>query len=180
MFYHVIVLIAAAFSAIWGFRRGFMRELPSLIGLAFGIISARLLTPALNEILYGAFPAVHGKVEQVYVYDTVSSTIIFLLVYFIFVAITGFIGRMLQSSDRSILDNIGGSIVCIFKYLFFISIAFNLLLASKKESGLLGLVKSGDGNIASEIMLLSPVLMGTEDAEELAHKIQLEEARKIS
>ena len=180
MIYQLIVLIVAAVSVLWGFRRGFTRQLPSIIGMAFGIISARLLAPALTELMYGTFPSVHGKVEEKFVYDTISSTIIFTSVYYIFKTLTLFVGKILRREDRTIVDNLGGAIFCLFKYLFAVSLVFNLLIALNRNSNLLMFVKSDDGNIVEVTLLLSPSLLGSEDAEELSHRIQLEEARKIS
>lgn len=178
--YHLIVLIVAAGSAIWGFRKGFTSQIPSLIGLAMGIVSARLLAPGLEGVLYGAFPSVHGKVEQIFVYNTISSALVFTAVYFIFKTLTFFLSRVFRSKDPSILNNIGGAIVGMFKYLLGVSIVFNLMVAMNRDSQLLRYVKSDDGNAVEEVMLLSPALLGGEDVMELSHKLQLEEAKKIS
>lgn len=180
MIYHLAVLLTAAFSLIVGFRKGFARQIPSLIGFAFAIVSCRLLSPGLENILYGAFPSVHGKVEETFVYDTLSTAIIFTAVYFIFKTITSFIGKILQKGDHGILDNLGGAVVSGTVYLTAISIVLNLMVALNRDSVLLKYVKSDDGNVVEETMLLSPALLGGEDVMELSHKLQLEEAKKIS
>lgn len=38
MLYHLIVLLAAAGGAVWGFRRGLARQTPSVIGMALSLI----------------------------------------------------------------------------------------------------------------------------------------------
>lgn len=178
--YSIIVLIGAAIAGIWGFRKGFSWQVPSLIGLAFGIISARLLGPAVYNIVYGAFPSVHGKVEETFVYDIISHTLVFLAIYYIFKTLTWFLSRALRSEDPTILNNIGGSLLSMFKYLMAVSIFFNLIVALDSNSELMHHVKSDDGNAVEEVMLLSPALLGGEDVMELSHKLQLEEAKKIS
>ena len=62
MIYQLIVLIVAAAALIIGFRKGLARQTPAVIGVAFGIISGRLLAPGHNDVLYGALPSGHGKV----------------------------------------------------------------------------------------------------------------------
>ncbi len=44
----------------------------------------------------------------------------------------------------------------------------------------IALLRSDDGNAVGEVMLLAPSLLGGEDVEELFHRVQLEEAKKIS
>lgn len=179
--YHLIVVIVAAFSTIVGFRRGLGRQTPSVIGLAFGIVCARLLSPGLDGVLYGAFPSVHGKVEERFLYDTLSSGLIFFSIYAIFRTLTGFLGKVLAStSDSTILDNLAGSLFGLFKYMLFLSIVYNFLCGASSESELRKCARSDDGNIVEEVMLLSPALLGGEDVMDLSHKIQLEEAKKIS
>lgn len=182
MIYQLIILCVTATAGIWGFKRGFTLQIPSVIGIAFAIITARLLSPAVQEMLFGAFPAVHGKVEQTFVYNTVSTATVFILVYVIFTLITRFLTNILSNGDKSILDNIGGALFGVFKALLFLSIIFNLFVAVNRdrESALLNFVRSDDGNIVEGVMLLSPSLLGGEDVEELSHRFQLEEAKKIS
>lgn len=180
MIYHLIVLVVAALSAIWGFRRGLARQTPSVIGVAFGIVCARLLAPGLEHVLYGAFPSVHGHVEQTFVYDTISTALVFTAIYFIFRTVTSFLGNVMHREDRTILDNIAGAVFGTFKYLLAVSLIFNMLVALNRDSVLLKYVKSDDGNAVEEVMLLSPAMLGGEDVVELSHRIQLEEAKKIS
>lgn len=178
--YHVIALLVAALAAVWGFRRGLARQTPAVIGVAFGLVCARLLGPGLVDVLYGAFPSVHGKVEQKFVYDTLSNAMVFFGIYAIFRTVTGFLGKVMASDDRTILDNIAGSLFGMFKYLLFLSIIFNFMAATNPRGELMRNVKADDGNVVEEVMLLGPALMGGEDALDLRHKLQLEEAKKIS
>lgn len=180
MIYLLIIFVVAALSAVWGFNRGLARQVPAIIGVAFGIISARLLAPGLVDIIYGAIPSVHGKVEQTFVYDTVSTAGIFVVVYVVFKSVTGFIGKVFDKKEHTILNNIGGAVFGMFRYLLGVAIAFNMWVAIDRDSQLLKYVKSDDGNAVEEIMLLSPALLGGEDVDELSHRIQLEEAKKIS
>lgn len=178
--YHIIVLAVAALAAVHGFRRGLARQTPAVIGLAFGIVCARLLAPALIGTLQGALPMVHGHVEEQFAYDTLSTGIVFGLIYVLFATITSFLGKVLTRDDRTILDNMAGAVFALFKYMLVLSIIYNLGVAVNPRSALLRSVRSDDGNVVEEVMLLSPALLGGQDVEELSHRIQLEEAKKIS
>lgn len=180
LIYHLIVMTVAALAVVLGFRKGFSTQLPSMIGMAFGIISARLLSPGLYDVIYGAFPSVHGQVEERYVCDTISSAIVFISVYLVFSTVTSFLGKVMKRDDRTIVDNLGGALYQFFKWMMFVSIGFNLLLALNSDSILLKCAKSDDGNAVEEVMLLSPALLGGEDVEDLQHRVQLEEAKHIS
>jgi len=131
-------------------------------------------------VIYGALPSIHGHVEQHFVCDTLSTGIVFISIYLVFSTITGFLGKVMWKEDRTILDNIGGSLYSLFKYMLFLSIAYNSLAALNPSSELLKSAKSDDGNTVEEVMLLSPAILGGQDIEELNHLIQLEEAKKIS
>ena len=151
MLYNLIIFAVAALAVVAGFRRGLSRQIPSAIGIAFGVVCARLLAPGLNQVLYGAFPSVHGQVEQRFVYDTISTAIVFFSVYAIFVTVTGFLGRILAEGMGTILDNIGGALFGLFKWMLFLSIAYNLLLALNSRSVLLQSARSDDGNAVEEV-----------------------------
>lgn len=180
MLYHLIVLVVAAFAAIRGFRRGFARQTPSVIGMAFGIICTRILAPGLFGVIYGALPSIHGHVEEQFVCDTLSTGIVFGSIYLIFATITSFLGKVLARDDRTIIDNLAGALYSLFKYMLFVSIAYNFIASLQPDSILLKSAKSDDGNAVEEVMLLSPALLGGQDIEELTHLMQLEEAKKIS
>ncbi len=180
MLYPVIVLLLIAISAVWGFRRGLARQTPTVIGTAFGIICTHILTPGLNEVMQGAFTMVHGHPEEKFVYDTISSAIIFISIYLIFRTVTFFLANVFNMENSTILDNLGGALFALFKNMLILSIILNLIVALNIKSSLLRTARSSDGNTVFEVMMLSPAVLGGEDVEDLFHKVQLEEAKKIS
>lgn len=117
MLYPVIVLLLIAISAVWGFRRGLARQTPAVIGTAFGIICTHILTPGLNEVMQGAFTMVHGHPEEKFVYDTISSAIIFISIYLIFRTVTFFLANVFNMENSTILDNLeGGAVRAVQEY----------------------------------------------------------------
>lgn len=178
--YHIIVFVITAVMAVVGFRRGLARQTPAIIGVALGVVSTRLLAPPVYTLLEGAIPWLDGRVEEEFVYDTIADSLVFLSVYAIFRTLTGFLSKIMALGGSSLLDSMGGALFSIFKSLMFLSIAYNLICCFSKDSPLLDYVRSDDGNVVEGVMLISPSLLGGEDVLELRHKIQLEEAKKIS
>lgn len=176
----LIILLLGAWAAVSGFRRGLARQTPAVIGTAFGIIGTRLLAPGLYHVFDGAFPSIHGRPEEIFVCCTLSTALVFFGIYFIFRAVTFFLSGVLASDNSTILDNLGGALFAMFKYTLFISVALNLLVALHPDSDLLRSARSYDGNTEFEVMLLSPAILGGEDIDDLFHRTQLEEAKKIS
>lgn len=179
-FYYILVFVVVVVSILRGFRRGFARQVPALIAMLFGIVCAELLGPGLAQILYGALPDVHGKVAEPYVYSIVSRGLVYLGIYSIFRALLSFLSTAFGRKDRTILNNIGGALMSLFNYIMMLSITFNFVIAFSMGGPLLRYVRSDDGNIVEEVLLMAPALFGGPDAVDLAHLIQLEEAKKIS
>lgn len=180
IFCHILVLLTAVISAVYGYKRGLARLTPRVIAVAFGIIAARILAPGLSPTLTGLFPSVDGTYRQWFVYDTVATSLIFCATYAVFRIVTGFIGKVFADKEHTILNNLGGAIFSMFEWLLFLSIAFNLLVASSSSSPLMRAVRGDDGNTLEETMLLSPAVLGGLDVLDLNHLIRLEEAKKIS
>lgn len=179
--YHILVLGVAAFAVLRGFRMKFSRQLPAVIGTAFGIVCARIFTDPLADVLRGAFNWIpYGSAEESFTCGIVAASLVFLAVYAVFRTVTTFLLFVFKNTDSTILDNIGGSLFTLFEYMLLVSMAYNIILGFHSDSILLKSMKSDDGNIVEEVMLFAPAVLGCEGPDELAHRIQLEEAKKIS
>lgn len=178
--FHLLAISVVAVSVLLGFRRGFTRQLPSLIGLAFGIVATHIFLLPVAEGVGSLFPSVTGKCYENFFCTTIAAALIFFTVYTVFRRLTGFIGRVFAKKSRGILDNIGGSLFLLFKWVLMLSLVYNLLMCWQRDSVLLKAMKSDDGNAVEEVMLVAPAVLGSESPEELRHRIQLDEARSIS
>lgn len=180
MIYTLIVLVVGALSVVWGFRRGLGRQTSSIVAIAFGLVSARLLAPGLQQVLYGAFDSLRGAVEEQFIYETLSASIVFVTVYGVFRAIISFIDRVIGQGEKTLIGNLGGALFATFKHLVMLSVLLNLMVGIDIDSKLMKQAQADDGNVVREILLLFPSLTGGSDVEDLALKIQLREAKKIS
>lgn len=178
--YQIVIFIVTAFAIIHGFRRGFTRQIPSLVGISFGAVCSHIFVAPVASILADGFPGRVGHVEQEAFYSVAACTLIFFLAYAIFTTLTALTGRAMNPRSATILNNIAGAVMNLFKYLLFLSIAYNFILVLNPRGDLLKAGKSDDGNAVELVMLMGSGVLGFESVETLAHKVQVEDARKIS
>lgn len=180
MLYHIVILLLATLGIVGGFRKGLARQTPKFIGFCFGVLCAHIFRAPVEEAVRSVIPWFDGTVKAPFAYSVLTVSVIFLAVYEIFGFVTGFLKYVISPLGGSILDSIAGAAFMLFRYMMMISIVYNAFLCVKTDSTLLRYAKSDDGNIVEETMLLAPAVLGGEDVEDLAHAIQLEEAKRIS
>ncbi len=178
--FHLVAISVVAVSVLLGFRKGLIRQLPSLIGLAFAIVATRIFLFPVAGVVGSIFTSVAGKCYENFFCTTIAAALIYFTVYTVFRRITSFLGRVFAKKKAGILDNIGGSLLMLFKWVMMLSLVYNLLMCWQRDSVLLKAMKSDDGNAVEEVMLVAPAVLGSESPEELRHRIQLDEARRIS
>ncbi|MBD5171747.1 MAG: CvpA family protein [Bacteroidales bacterium] len=178
--FHLVAIVVVAVSVLLGFRKGLLRQLPSVIALAFGIVATHIFLFPVADAVYSIFISVHGKCYENFFCTTIAAALIFFFVYGVFGSILRFIGKALSKVRTGILDNIVGSLFLLFKWVMMLSLFYNLLMCWQQDSVLLNAMKSDDGNAVEEVMLVAPAVLGSESPEELRHRIQLQEASRIS
>ncbi len=180
MIYHIIALVVAILAIIKGYRQGFRRQMPLVIGFCFGIVCARLFSVPVEEGVRELLPSIAGKPEADFAYSVISRGVIYVVVYEIFSLCTGFLRLLFLKISSGVLDSICGAVMATARYLLMLSVGFNFLLCWQTDSQLLRYAESDDGNIVEEVMLIAPALLGGDSVEDLAHTLQLEAAKCIS
>lgn len=180
MIYHIIAFIVAILAIVKGYRQGFRRQTPLLIGFCFGVVCARIFSVPVEEGIRELLPSIASRPEADYVYSVLSHGIIYVVVYEIFSFCTGFLRLLFRAMSSGVLDSICGAVLTSVRYLLMLSIGYNFLLCWQTDSQLLRYAKSDDGNIVEEVMLVAPAILGGESVEDLAHTLQLEAAKCIS
>lgn len=178
--FHIVIIAVGAVSAVRGFNRGILRQIPSVLGLAFGIVAARLLSPDAEALLRGWLPGLGDSVTQCFVYPVLADTLLLGLGYGLVWSITHPLVRILQTLSPGIGGNIVGSAFALFCGLTWTSALLNVILALTMSGTLLKYSSQDDGNVVELVMLISPALTGCEDCQELSHRLQLEKAKTIS
>lgn len=178
--YYIIVIVVAVWAVLTGYRKGLLRQMPGVLGMAFGIVAAGMLGPECYDVVDGWLPASVSGFRRPFVIQTLCCGIIYLVV----AAVVGFcaipLGALVGRLGWGVLDSIGGAVFRTLQYLIVLSIFYNLLVDINPAGELTRSSSRHDGNIVEGVMKIAPSLMGFPDAEEVAYRQQLEDAKKIS
>lgn len=179
----VCQLIACAvifFSIVKGFNAGFMRQLPAFIAIAFGAICTHIFLEPGISVAHDLMPWLKGRESEDFICSNVAVTIIFVVVYSIFRFATSLLGYLARAIETGMFNRIVGALFGLFRGTFWLSLAFNLAVCIQPRGELSSCARSDDGNLAGEVLLLAPAVLGGQDVEDLNHRLQLEDAKKIS
>lgn len=179
-FFHIIVIIAAIAGVVLGFRKGLLRQLAGLLGFGFGIVCCRLFVSQASAWISEAFPSLQGKFYSEFVCSTLAAVFIFIAVYFAFCCLARILKTLLSAIHVGVVNSVLGAAFGMLKYVFGVSLLFNLILCITPQSSLMSLSKADDGNVVELATAFAPALLGSDSIYDLAHKLQLKEAEKIS
>lgn len=179
-FLSLTAIAVIALALIVGFRKGAVRQIPSIIGFVMGAMSAHIFFEPVTRGLMDTFPYFLGRTETVYFYSTIGCGLVFVVVFLIFRLVTGFITLAFRHRESGVLDGIAGSAVSLIIYVTFLSLAFNWMVCFRPRSEAMQSMKAMDANIVEEVMMVAPLMIGSQTPEELRHLQQLEDASRIS
>ncbi len=173
-----ILTVAAAVCAIFaGFRKGFWRQLGSVAGIIAGILADHAFHEPLMR--WNAMPAEADPMSQ-FARGVLISALLFLTFYMAIAFAAGIVTRLMRLLPSGVLGSIAGSLWCLFKWMFMLSLCMNLYLGFSGNADLLKCGCDGDGNLAGGVLRLAPVFLACDGVGELGHTLQLEDAKKIS
>lgn len=181
MIYLTVVLLVSFFSLAIGFRRGIIFQLGSVLGLAFGAVTSRVLTPEWASHFLWTAPFGVSEEFADFTANLVCGCVIYFIVYSVFaLLVTPVLRSALSVFETGIFNRILGAFFNLLKNLLWLSIIFNLMLCGSSGSGLLRYEQANDGNLVAAVMWLTPALLGCYGAEDFAHFHQLRHAKTIS
>lgn len=178
--YHLIVIVVAAYAVIKGFRRGFTGQISGILGFAFGTVCAHVFEPEVEAFFRSLLPGLKHSIASAFTYTVLSAVTIYGIVYMAFMTFTKVLRSAMQVFYVGMLDSILGAVFSLLKYLLVLSIIYNLILCINPNSTLLRYATADDGNVVESVVALAPNLLGCGSAHDLAHLLQLREAKKIS
>jgi len=178
--YHIIVIAVAGLAVIKGFRSGFTGQVSGILGFAFGTVCAHVFDSEAEAFIRMIFPGLQGRPGSSFIYSVTSAVLVYVVVYLLFRMLTRVLRSAMQVFYVGMLDSLLGAAFCLVKYMLLVSIVYNLILCVNPSSSLMKYASADDGNVVECVMLLAPGLLGCGSFEDLAHILQLKEARKIS
>ena len=115
-------------SVVIGYMRGLVRQATSLLGYILGIIACNMFGDTATDILLTVMPSAAEWPLASVTTHAVAVIVLFLLIS-LSVRVAGmFLRSVIGMLHLGIVDNIGGSALCLFKYCFIFSILLNLWL----------------------------------------------------
>lgn len=178
-FYRLLVIIVALAGLFVGLRKGMVRQVASLLGLAFGIVCCRVFHAEGVEIVKSWWPSINEHFASEITYSVLATAAIFTVVYLAFQLVGVAIRGVLKLLNLGAINTIFGGAFGMFKYLLILSIIFNVIASLNPKSSLMEACKATDGNLIEWVMPIAPALLDN-DFDELEHLLQLEDAKKIS
>lgn len=127
-FVDTITVLLFVASVVIGYMRGLVRQATSLLGYILGIIACNMFGDTATDILLTVMPSAAEWPLASVTTHAVAVIVLFLLIS-LSVRVAGmFLRSVIGMLHLGIVDNIGGSALCLFKYFFIFSILLNLLL----------------------------------------------------
>lgn len=180
LFYLGIVLLVALVSLAIGFRRGITMQLSSVLGLAFGSVAARVLSPGMNGYFLWVEQFTPEPEFNEFAVNLVCSVVIYAIVFWVFALFSRILQGALSIFEVGMFNRLLGAFFSLLKNLLWLSCFLNILICFKSESGLLRYERANDGNLVASVMALTPAVLGCYGGEDFAHFHQLKEAKTIS
>lgn len=178
--YLAAVLSVALISIAYGFRRGITGQPASLLGFAFGAVTARVLSPELTSHFLWVKGFTPAPEFNGFAINLVCSISIYIVVFGVFSIFSGILRGALSLFDIGMFNRLLGAFFCLIKNLLWLSFIFNLLICFQPSSELLKYERADDGNLVASVMELSPAILGCFGGKDFAHIHQLKEAKAIS
>lgn len=127
-FVDTITVLLFVASVVIGYMRGLVRQASSLLGYILGIIACNMFGDTATDILLTVMPSAAEWPLASVTTHAVAVIVLFLLIS-LSVRVAGmFLRSVIGMLHLGIVDNIGGSALCLFKYFFIFSILLNLWL----------------------------------------------------
>ena len=123
----ITVLLFVA-SVVIGYMRGLVKQATSLVGYILGIIACNAFGDTATDILLTVMPSAAQWPLASVTTHAVAVIVLFLLIS-LSVRVAGmYLRSVIGMLHLGIVDNIGGSALCVFKYFLIFSILLNLWL----------------------------------------------------
>ena len=178
--YLILVLAVGLYSLAIGFRNGVTYRLASLLGFAFGAVSARLFTAEMREHFEWAAGFSQAPEFQDFTVELVCAIAVYTVVYAVFASLSIVFRRAMSVVRVGMFNRLTGAFFCLVRNLLWLSMGLNLLLCLSPKSRLLGYEQANDGNLVGAVMDMTHAILGCGGAREFAHFNQLKEAKTIS
>ena len=178
-FVDTITVLLFVASVVIGYMRGLVRQATSLLGYILGIIACNMFGDTATDILLTVMPSAAEWPLASVTTHAVAVIVLFLLIS-LSVRVAGmFLRSIVDMLHLGIIDNIGGSALCLFKYFFIFSILLNLWLMINRTSDTFTTEHILGNRPFVETINLAPRVLGSESLPGDSLKTITREAEQI-
>lgn len=178
-FVDTITVLLFVASVVIGYMRGLVKQATSLIGYILGIIACNAFGDTATDILLTVMPSA-AEWPLASVTTHAAAVIVLFLLISLSVRVAGmFLRSVIGMLHLGIVDNIGGSALCLFKYFFIFSILLNLWLMVNPTSDTFTTQHILDNRPFVETINLAPRVLGAESLPGDSLKTITREAEQI-
>ena len=178
-FVDTITVLLFVASVVIGYMRGLVRQATSLLGYILGIIACNMFGDTATDILLTVMPSAAEWPLASVTTHAVAVIVLFLLIS-LSVRVAGmFLRSIVNMLHLGIIDNIGGSALCLFKYFFIFSILLNLWLMINPTSDTFTTEHILGNRPFVETINLAPRVLGSESLPGDSLKTITREAEQI-
>ena len=178
-FVDTITVLLFVASVVIGYMRGLVRQATSLLGYILGIIACNMFGDTATDILLTVMPSAAEWPLASVTTHAVAVIVLFLLIS-LSVRVAGmFLRSVIGMLHLGIVDNIGGSALCLFKYFFIFSILLNLWLMVNPTSDTFTTEHILGNRPFVETINLAPRVLGSESLPGDSLKTITREAEQI-
>lgn len=178
--YYVIIIIVAVGGIFLGYRRGILRQIGGVLGMAFGIVTVRMTAPDTVQYIDQWIPPVVSGFKREFLVQSITCSSIYLVVSFFIQLCALPINKLMVGIGGGMGDQLAGAVFKLFKYLFILSLVYNVMVDMNPSGSMAKYSCQHDGNLVEGVIKIAPPILGFPDGEEVGKRQQLEDARSIS
>ncbi len=178
--YPLLIIVVAALAVIRGYHKGLTGQVSSVVALCFGIICGHLFAVPVENLLNELFPHIARRLGGDCFLEMLSSGGVFMIIFMLLRFLLKILNLVGKAFYAGIINKLLGGIYCLIEYQLILSILLNLMASYNPGNSLVKLGTDRDGNAVEIVLKLAPAALGGSDIEDLGHKVQLEDAKKIS
>ena len=165
-----ILLVIVAVLAIYGYYKGVVSQIGSLVGIIIGIILCRVFAEDLTQFMNGVFlDSTSTKESSMFLNSVIAQVVLFMLGFFGALFISKLLSLTLDTIKLGKVNNILGSIFGVVQGVIILSLALNLWVAVFPNSEIV----TDSSNFVDEALInLAPDVLGSDTAQEFYNKAQ--------
>lgn len=157
----IFILLVFVVALIFGLRKGILKQLGSLLGIAMGILACRLFGGVLSDYFAGDNP----DPSDLYISGIFTNIILFAGGFLLTIIIMKALRTVTDSVGLSFVDRICGAVFSVFEWFFILSFALNFWQALRPGTDIMKGSEMLDGVPAQVIIDLAPVVIGSQTAQ---------------